>query len=198
MAKNDKTTGDSKWEQSVNRARASAGLDTLDSSDVGALVKTAPTEIMTMDDLPGIGSLVENVTPEKLQELVEKLQGGKLEVGEQFVALQPGQQIAGTLRKQGTTLLPDLQNSGKMVEVKTWHFKHSSGMLFSMVGSYMLDRQLPAFMDREVTVMRGGQFKSKQNRIVSRYTCYSEAIAEVIDAESVEKAEEQSSSTSAA
>lgn len=174
---------------------------TLSASDVQTLVVKTDDSLIAAD-IPSAAELVEKVTPGTLKALLARLQGGELEIGEQYVSIEDGMQITGTLLRQGETQLPDLQTeegeAPRLVDVKTWHFLAGNGLRFSMIGAYMTDRQLPAFMGREVTIMRLGSFRSKRGRIVTRYTCFAEKATDVKNTIDVQSTERGVTATSAA
>lgn len=186
MAQDEKPgkTGVDKWNQSVARAR---GKEDASDAKTAALVKQEDDAkaIANSDDadkMPSALLLIEEMTPEKMTDLIARMRAGQIEISEQYVSLKPGQSITGQILRQGVTQLPDLQakegEAPKMVDVPTWHFRNNeTGIQFSMIGAYMLNRNLPMFLGRkvDVTIYRGpGFIETRKGRRLARFLCYAE------------------------
>lgn len=191
------------WDKAVSRARDKKpeAANAAAPVDPSALVKpNTDTDLVTgFDQLPSALDFVEQITQESIADLASQLRSGELEMGEQWVALQPGQQIQGELLKSGTTKLASMQDPGVMVDVTTWHFKRdvpvpgggTMPIRFSMVGAHQMNRQLPDYIGRAVTISKIGFQRSKQGRMVGIYQIFagavSKAFTNAIDATATEK-----------
>lgn len=114
------------------------------------------------------GMAVEAFDPQKLVDLARS---GQFETAERILELQEGMMIRGQLIGRGPDAEVEDTTTRLPKKVGTWRMRLSSGARVSFLTSAQLDRMLPEFIGRkgETVIARGGQVRTKRNRVMSEF-----------------------------
>lgn len=141
-----------------------------------AKAKARGEEAPSLSDEPSValgqiasqGVAVEQFDPAAI---MEALQSGAMEAGEQIIELKQGEMIRGQLLGEGVPATIEDLKTHEPRQVKTWRMRLASGANVSFLGAAQLDRQLPAFVGRKgmTLVARGGQRQTRKGMNLTEY-----------------------------